>query len=317
MVISRSQAMRRLSSRGFTLIELLVVIAIIAVLIGLLIPASQSARQAAQRSQCANNLRQIGLAMHNYESTFGCLPPGYLAAARASDPDSTPGWGWGAMILPFLEQQMVYSSINFTFPIDDYASLTVRGIRLAVFGCLSVPPEVESKTTSLRGPLGDLLIDRLSVSHYVASADWYDLESSPDENVGLFYRGSKVSFAHITDGLSNSIMAGERSRNAVGTWVGVVPGGWICPVDEWKNQECKSAMVMPLARVLLTDDPLIIAPPNSERAGVDNYSSYHIGGAWFLMADGSGRFLKEKIDATVFKSLSSRSGGEVISKDTY
>ena len=105
--------------RGFTLIELLVVIAIIAVLVSLLLPAVQQAREAARRTQCRNNLKQIGLAMHNYEGTFGSFPPGYLGATTNCSmirngvaPNVAQGWGWGTFILPFVDQANVYSAMN-------------------------------------------------------------------------------------------------------------------------------------------------------------------------------------------------------------
>src|SRR5437660_551271 len=114
---------------GFTLIELLVVIAIIAVLIALLLPAVQSAREAARRSQCVNNLKQIGVAMHNYHSAIDVFPPGYISLTQTSQPDSPetgPGWSWGTMLLAYLEQRPLYDSVNFGLQITDPGSTTVR-----------------------------------------------------------------------------------------------------------------------------------------------------------------------------------------------
>src|SRR5450755_3744538 len=110
--------MSRHSRRGFTLIELLVVIAIIAVLIALLLPAVQAAREAARRAQCVNNLKQIGLALHNYEGAQKVLPPGYVSTFDASGTDLGPGWGWAAMILPQLEQVVLYSAVNFSIGVE-------------------------------------------------------------------------------------------------------------------------------------------------------------------------------------------------------
>src|SRR5438309_4389032 len=110
--------MRKTWARGFTLIELLVVIAIIAVLIALLLPAVQQAREAARRSQCKNSLKQIGLALENYHGVFNKFAPGYISTFDASGNDLGPGWGWGAMVLPQLEQTSLQGTINFSQPIE-------------------------------------------------------------------------------------------------------------------------------------------------------------------------------------------------------
>ncbi len=135
------------SSRGFTLIELLVVISIIGVLVALLLPAVQSAREAARRAQCVNNLKQIGVALFNYESSTGVFPPGYIDyqnnSANTPDLDMGPGWGWAAMVLPFLEQQPLYNSINFSLGITvvsnpaNAANSTAVVTSLLVFQCPS------------------------------------------------------------------------------------------------------------------------------------------------------------------------------------
>src|SRR5437773_1041273 len=118
MVILSKTGVRTMQSvqrKGFTLIELLVVIAIIAILVGLLLSAVQQVRQAAARMQCKNNLKQIGLAFHNYHSINGCFPPGFAAQAATVDgPSLGPGWGWGAFLLPYLEQGNVFQQIDFS-----------------------------------------------------------------------------------------------------------------------------------------------------------------------------------------------------------
>src|SRR5215217_7921410 len=115
--------------RGFTLIELLVVIAIIAVLIALLLPAVQQAREAARRAQCVNNLKQMGLALHNYHGSVDAFPPGYVSAVKNPGddyPELGPGWGWAAMLLGHLDQGPLFHAINFTMQITDAASVTAR-----------------------------------------------------------------------------------------------------------------------------------------------------------------------------------------------
>src|ERR1700722_2661884 len=127
--------------RGFTLIELLVVIAIIAVLIALLLPAVQAAREAARRAQCVNNLKQMGLALFNYESANGVFPPGYIDAQNnpifTPDLDLGPGWGWAAQSLPFQEQQPLYNAINFNLAITSPSNTTAVVTTLTVYQCPS------------------------------------------------------------------------------------------------------------------------------------------------------------------------------------
>src|SRR5438132_2409602 len=134
--------MRKATRLGFTLIELLVVIAIIAILIALLVPAVQKVREAAARLQCKNNLKQIGLAFHNYHATYKCFPPGFTSAAASKDgPSLGPGWGWGAHLLPYLDQGNVFNQIDFTRDITHPANAQARVRSLSVFLCPSDSPQ--------------------------------------------------------------------------------------------------------------------------------------------------------------------------------
>ena len=219
--------------RGFTLIELLVVIAIIAVLIGLLLPAVQAAREAARRAQCSNNLKQIGLAMHNYHSTHDTFPPGYVTAIStdAGNPEIGPGWAWGTMLLNNLEQVPLYNTINFNLQITDPGSMTARTAILSTFLC---PSNVGSGPVVVRNSMGTVLTSDLSAGQYVASAGQLEPGEFPDSNNGVFYRNSRNGIRDITDGSSTTLMVGERSRNvADATWVGAVPTAQLCTNPRW------------------------------------------------------------------------------------
>ena len=310
-------------SRGFTLIELLVVMAIISVLIALLLPAVMKAREAARRTTCVNNLKQIGLALANYTEVHGGLPPGYVSFW---DPyfrrEVGPGWGWAAMILPDLEQKPVYDRIQFNFPIEHRVNLTARLTPIEVFLCPS--DDMPRRWTATEGVVwvafGQIFQSLLPICD-VAGSNYVGVfgigEPGVDGN-GVFYRNSYVRPADITDGMSHTMVVGERSIHlnagrGNATWVGSVPGAtlWSCAPDPFDPDTgvCKleDGSGMTLGHTGEGNGP------GDLRGDVNQFFSRHGRGANFLFGDGHVRWLDGTMDYTTYKALSTRSESEQIS----
>ena len=284
--------------RGFTLIELLVVIAIIAVLISLLLPAVQQVRAAARRTTCRNHLHQLGLSLHNYESTFGMLPSGYVY--KPGPQGNEAGFSWGAMILPYLDQSTVYATFDYNVPIFHPANLKVRETHIPAFLC---PDDTFSSNGYVEmGP------ERYASASYVGSFGPPDLDDTQEKRDGLFSRNSSTRFGSVTDGLSNTLMVGERTngpfRNGAAhgnhfsyetTWAGAVRE-LTDPTDDHGH--------MVLFQAGHT--------PNHPQSDDRDVSAPHIGFANFLMGDGSVRSIIESVDFSVYTALSTRSGNDVI-----
>lgn len=334
--------MRRLRrsrrERAFTLIELLVVIAIVGVLIGLLLPAVQSAREAARRVQCQNHLKQIGLAMHGYHDAWHVLPPAYLTPSvlrpsrPATDLELGPGWAWGALILPYAEQGPLYDAANFDLgygEVDGRYGLvglrenkTVRQSSVSLFLCPSGgggegPLNLGYGSGTVAGSPGQ----------YIASAGWMDSSRLPVTGTGVLYPNSRVAIGDVSDGTGATLMVGERSRNlAEAAWSGVfgshsspVP---LCTKRGWPAESCVGLMFLLMGRTGPSSDILSGGlpggnAPNNRGVGADGFWSLHPGGCQFLICDGSVRFLKETLDPQVFRALATRAGGEIIGAGQY
>lgn len=316
---------KRQSARvGFTLIELLVVMAIIAVLIALLLPAVQAARERARHAGCINNLKQIGLAIANYTSAHSMLPPGYIAIY---DPlrqvELGPGWGWAAMILPELENRAVFESIDFNLPITHSANQTARLKPLEVFLCPTddMPRKWTASKRALYNYNGRVFYFDEPICD-VAGANYVGVFGTAEPGVdgdGVFFRNSSVQPKHITDGLSHTLQVGERSIHlnlgrGNATWVGTVATADLLScrrIGKNSRQEeeegfCwkEDASGMTLGHTGEGNGP------GDVRGDVNQFFSAHGEGATFLFCDGHVRWVDGKINYSLYRSMSTRAGGE-------
>lgn len=352
--------------RGFTLIELLVVIAVIAILVALIMPAVQSARESARRTQCRNNLKQIGIALHNYHETSNVLPFGYVS--DVTDPTTGKGWGWAVPLLPYLDRDPLYKRLNpqkrtLQSVIDSGKHQPYLRTALPVFVCPSDEIELTESNLNRRmsgftltasswtGPVSSTLLagrSRLesrrvessfvtahvipwpppappgpgappppppppapgpagvpvAVSSYVAS-----LGSIWDESTttwtrkqllgdGAFGNNSKTSFSDVRDGTSNTFAIGERAADRfAGVWAGV---------DFWDNCVYSGNQMVLGTTAYRLNDYAWGSSLDCQSRGAAGFSSVHTGGAFFLLLDGSVRFISDTIDSEYTPGVSKR-----------
>jgi prepilin-type N-terminal cleavage/methylation domain-containing protein/prepilin-type processing-associated H-X9-DG protein len=348
------------SRRGFTLIELLVVIAIIGVLIALLLPAVQAAREAARRAQCTNNLKQIALAVLNYESGTGSLPMGTLYRTPADGCATVWGHTWLNYIYPYLEQSQANNAINYSRPYNSVTNVfTAFNMKVASYLCPS-----DSNATKLDLASGFIQTVQNSYAGVAGISELHTFSFNPPTNAdrcgsldseGVFGRTISFRIADITDGTSNTLMAGEVSRfrnepggsnfnfaNVGGRFAG--PPWTGSPFWGDSRPTAMAYVTVPLnanaltapgsfaggnlaPNCLLSTSPLMTDKPNwgnDGNGGVPcvalgqwGFRSQHPGGANFVACDGSVKFLKQTINRVTYRALGTRALGEVVSSDSY
>jgi prepilin-type N-terminal cleavage/methylation domain-containing protein/prepilin-type processing-associated H-X9-DG protein len=328
--------------RGFTLIELLVVIAIIAVLIALLLPAVQSAREAARRAQCVNNLKQIGLAMHNYETASSVFPPAKIYSCTDRGPTNDPG-GKGlvlnttafTLILNYMEQGPLHSAYNFSLPSSnaintngnppspnttlvgdppgDKANSTVVGTLIASYLCPDQDPSSPINTAS-----GAYAMDNgRRGSYLLASSQYYDgfsaryWPNTRPADVGIF-SGNDYStrVPEIKDGTSNTVMAGESSQPKTSASYGPYWGAGC-----WTSVHGRA--LPPNSASVLYGTPNGKPVANNKGSYAWQMGSEHPGGMNALFADGSVKFIKDSINHATWFAINTMRHGEVVSADSY
>jgi len=344
------------SRLAFTLIELLVVIAIIAILVALLLPAVQQAREAARRAQCKNNLKQIGLALHNYHDVYQTLPmgqsvhfgvwrnsshtfqTGYASAGTDSKVSFRANWSWQAYILPMLEQGNAYDALNVNGRRADQALATAEGVQvlttpIASFLCPSdpTPPLTEADVRGARSINEAAGGDRIPtiVSNYVgnnrgfAGSVTVSAQQSGSAN-GLFYVNSHVRFRDITDGTTNTLAAGERAWeywtvDETGAKTLAPSRAGLAIIGRSKDGTLTTCDLCGYSDAIAVagsginhDDMLDTSGSFDGNRAAASYSSSHAGGANFLLADGSVRFLNENLDGNTLLDLGNRSDGSVL-----
>jgi prepilin-type N-terminal cleavage/methylation domain-containing protein len=286
--------------RGFTLIELLVVIAIIAILIALLLPAVQQAREAARRTQCRNNMHQLGLALHNYHDTHGRFPMGSIFWSPASTGLHTEV-SWMTLILPYVDESSLYNAYNFGLKSGAGANTTVTRSVLFQYCCPSdLAPKLSGnmREASYAGSMG-----------VPQSPDHSNTATPSTAYIGVLYSCSRTQVRDIRDGTSNTLLGGETAADGGA----VVRSYWgrgrytdsiRSTAFHLNSFGCKTTMPSP-------------SPGSSINDCQRQFSSQHEGGAFFTFCDGQVRFLSENIDFRVYRALSTIACNEILDDEDY
>jgi len=302
-----------MSRRGFTLVELLVVIAIIGVLVALLLPAVQAAREAARRSSCSNNLRQVALAMHNFHDTHGCLPPGNVQGTTARPPHTRFGialgteHGWSIFVLPFMEGSSLYNGYRWDKSWDATENLPVVRQHVQTFICPSAPGNKRVDVDNKNAACGDYgVLNEIRSQVKLFDAGWIDAQSryAPE---GMMLANQLSTFAQCTDGLSSTVWLVEdagrplvynrRRTQMTGTTTG---GGWADSQNSFALEGYK---------------PDCSADQDNCAINCCNRNeifAFHPAGTNAALGDASVRFLARDTELRVVARLVTRAAGEVV-----
>ena len=308
---------------AFTLVELLVVIAIIAILIALLLPAVQSAREAARRVQCMNHFKQIGIAFHNYHSSYSTFPPGFVYF-HPSAPDNDPpgylfyGYGWSVVILPYAEQGEILEESDRNSPVHtglgSYDNPCMGEMQIPFYSCPSDPQKelcgIGTLGENCDGTADNDNRDWFRTNAYgVCDKDstWFSPAYIADTPMlygdGMLMNRNAIRIGEVFDGTSNTLMVGEVTGGEPGSHQG----------PTWAAYVLRSTFGGINGFGSIPGDGQYILADNPEQS----FSSYHPGGCHFLMADGSVHFISENIDQEILEALTTRAGGEPIASSAF
>lgn len=335
-MLQQKNKARASSIRGFTLIELLVVIAIIGVLVGLLLPAVQAARESSRRMTCGNRMKQFGLAIHNYHGAFNKLPRAWWLE---TPPDTFNGKPWEVAILPFMEQQALYDQFDHDLPPVDQlspANVAVVQTPMADYVCPSSPGDPDQRRYTFNAAPAGLPFTATNIApcdyspttgvlglyaqHAYGSTLPHNREGAMQVVSAAFGGSQDGNFAGILDGLSNTFLLGERTGGptvysggrvdavATANLIGLEGGGWgdLLGGEHWLRGSLGGGLGWPPR-----EGPCAINCTNARGYG---FHSFHPGGAHFLMADGSVDFVNPSVNAFIFASRITRRGRERVSE---